>query len=153
MRGLSYRLNAIALVLSLNAPAAFGAEPSGLQVSPPSQPTAEYALEWRRVRNLMRACGAGEDALKPLLFGEGLLRFLKSQDAKAHGQSTLQDPEFALRHQDDVEANAANCAKVSREIDPLLKAINAYVECNGKRKASAQLGECPIAIYRAPQFP
>ena len=101
----------------------------------------------------MRACGANEDVMKPLVFAEGLFRFLKSQDAKARGQSTLQDPEYALRHQDEVEVNDANCAKVGQQMEPILKAINAYADCNEKRKASAALGECPVAIYRAPIFP
>lgn len=153
MRHLSNGLNMLALLLSFNAPIAFGAEQSTLQVSPPSQPTAEFAYEWRRVRNLMRACGAGEDVMAPLVFAEGLFRFLKSQDAKARGQSTLQDPEYALRHQDDVEANDANCAKGNQQMAPLLKVINAYVDCNEKRKASAALGDCPVAIYRPPTFP
>ena len=123
MRRWGHRLNTLALLLSLSAPVAFGAEPSTVQVSPPSQPTAEFAQEWRRVRNLMRACGANEDVMKPLVFAEGLFRFLKSQDAKARGQSTLQDPEYALRHQDEVEVNDANCAKVGQQMEPILKML------------------------------
>lgn len=106
------------------------------------------------MRHLMRACGANEDVMKPLVFAEGLLGFLKTQDAKARGQATKRDLEKdLLSYLDDVEANDATCAKAGREMDPILKAIQVYVDCNEKRKASAALGECPVAIYRAPTLP
>lgn len=129
------------------------ADALALEASPSDQLIADFAKEWRRARKLMSQCGWTTAQKEAVGFAEGLMLYLKAQDARAHGQSVADDEiSYSLGHKDQFAVTGENCVEVGDKLKPILDAVAALKTCDERKRAGDTALTCKAVIYRAPRF-
>jgi len=139
---------------ALAAPSAIPDNGRTFSISPEAQSVEDFAKEWRKVRKLMKACGAPDTALRPIAFTEGYLVGAKLSAAQARGMQVPADPgAFSFDQADEIEVSRENCRKVGQALRPILQAVAGMMQCQGPISTVATTApNCPTPIFRAPRF-
>lgn len=123
---------------------------SRLEISPATQTVDEFAGEWRRARLLMRACGAPEEAIRPISLSEGMLVTAKAAQTPGKGFKVAADVRDFSGKAEQLEASKAMCAHVGRQLRPILHAVLNVMQC--RAQATDGTPSCTLPLYRAPRF-